>query len=242
MVSYERVGVTYANGVMGLVEVSLTIAPGEFVFLTGSTGAGKSTLLKLAYGELMPTSGLVRVGERVVNELRLKDIPALRRSMGIVPQDFGLLPNKKVWENVAYSLRVIGMGKREIRKRVPSILERVGMMHRVDAYPAQLSGGEAQRAAIARALAHNPPLLLADEPTGNLDGETSWGIVQLLDQINARGATVIVASHDEAVIGRLGKRVVRLGQGEILEDSATMPDCAAVMMATEEVGAAAGSD
>ncbi|MEP0765832.1 MAG: ATP-binding cassette domain-containing protein [Fimbriimonadia bacterium] len=230
MVRFERVSVVFANGVVGLSEVTLTIRPGEFVFLTGTTGAGKSTLLKLIYAEVLPAAGRVLVGDRVVNELRERDIPALRRSMGVVPQDFGLLPNKRMWENIAYALRVVGMSKREIRQRVPEILERVGIGHRLDSFPAQLSGGEAQRAAIARALAHDPSLLLADEPTGNLDSETSWGIIQLLDQINARGATVIVASHDEAVIQRLGRRVVRLERGEVVSDSDPCPDRAVVMI------------
>jgi cell division transport system ATP-binding protein len=219
MVEFDNAGVTYPNGVAAVARVSLRVGPGEFVFLTGTTGAGKSTLLKLIYAEVRPTEGRVIVGDRVVNELRPREIPALRRSMGVVPQDFALLPNKRVWENVAYALRVVGMSRREIRRRVPDVIERVGLIHRIESFPNQLSGGEAQRAAIARALAHNPSLLIADEPTGNLDSETSWGIIQLLDQINARGATVIVASHDEAVIRRIGKREVRIEQGEVVSDT-----------------------
>jgi cell division transport system ATP-binding protein len=219
MVHFDRVGVTYPNGTLGLTEVTLSVYPGEFVFLTGTTGAGKSTVLKLIYAELTPTEGRVTVMDRSISGLRPSEVALLRRSMGIVPQDFGLLPNKRVWENIGYALRVIGTSKRDIRRRVPDVLERVGVAHRIDAYPEQLSGGEAQRAAIARALAHNPALLLADEPTGNLDYETSWGIIQLLDQINSRGATVIVASHDQHVIERLERRVVRLSRGEIVEDT-----------------------
>lgn len=243
MVQLDKVGVTYANGVMGLVEISLSINAGDFVFLTGATGSGKSTLLKLLYAEVSPTSGRIVVGDKVVSDLTPRHIPALRRTMGIVPQDFGLLPNKRVWENVAYALRVVGFNKKDIRERVPDILERVGMAHRIDALPSELSGGEQQRAAIARALAHNPSLLLADEPTGNLDSETSWGIIQVLDQVNARGATVIVASHDEAVIHRLGRREVRLDHGEIVSDSEVKSVGALVSMPMQgEVGVSAGSD
>lgn len=219
-IRFQDVEVRYSDLVSGLCGVSLEIHKGEFVFFVGSTGAGKSTVLKLLSREVRHTSGQVWLNGRELSSLRDSDVPMLRREMGIVPQDFALLPNKRVWENVGYAMRAVGATKREVRRAIPDILERVSIGHRADAYPNELSGGEQQRVAIARALINNPPLLIADEPTGNLDPETSVEIMQLLEQLNLRGATVLVATHDVMVVERLGKRVVRLREGLIESDEA----------------------
>jgi cell division transport system ATP-binding protein len=219
-IEFENVVVRYTPHVHGLRNVSLVVRRGDFVFLVGRTGAGKSTLLKLLTREAKHDEGFVRLHGRDLGQVRDREIPALRREMGIVPQDFALLPRKRVWENVAFALRAVGNSRRTVRRRVPEILERVSMGHRADAFPHQLSGGEQQRVAIGRALINNPPLILADEPTGNLDPEHSWEIMELLRSLNARGATVVVATHDMAMVERMGRRVITLEAGEILHDSA----------------------
>lgn len=218
MIEIQEASVTYPNGVHALRNVNLRVEKGEFVFLVGATGAGKSTLLKLITREVLPAHGKVIVAGRNVAEIPLHEVPYYRRMMGVVFQDFGLLPNKTVWENVAFALRVLGLPRKEIRKRTANAIELVGLLRRCDSFPAQLSGGEAQRVAIARAIANDPPLLLADEPTGNLDPDTSWDIMQLLSHINIRGTTVLVASHDKFVIDRMRKRVVMLERGTIVSD------------------------
>ena len=218
LIDYKDVFVEYPGHVQGLRGVSLQIAKGEFVFFVGKTGAGKSTLIKLLTREVVQTSGSIHLNNVDLGRLRDRDVPALRREMGIVPQDFALLPGKRVWENVAYAMRAVGNSKREVRRRVPEILEQVSVAHRADAFPHQLSGGEQQRVAIARALINNPPLLIADEPTGNLDPEHSWEIMELLAALNLRGTTVLVASHDMMVVQRMGKRVVTIEQGRVLSD------------------------
>lgn len=218
MIEIQEVSVTYPNGVHALRNVSLRVAKGEFVFLVGATGAGKSTLLKLITREVLPSSGKVIVAGRNVAQLSQAEVPYYRRMMGVVFQDFGLLPNKTVWENVAFALRVLGLPRKEIRRRTAHAIELVGLLRRCDSFPSQLSGGEAQRVAIARAIANDPPLLLADEPTGNLDPDTSWDTMQLLSHINIRGTTVLVASHDKYVIDRMRKRVVVLDRGAIVSD------------------------
>ena len=218
MIELQDVTVTYPGARTALNHATLRVDSGEFVFLVGSTGSGKSTLLKLIYREEIPTSGHVMVRGRMISHIPYREVPFLRRQMGIVFQDFGLLPNKTVFENVAFALRVIGAGRREIRTKVPEVLQLVGLAHRCDAFPAQLSGGEQQRVAIARALVNDPPLLIADEPTGNLDPETSLGIMDLLTDINDRGATVIVATHDVNIVVRMCKRVVEIERGFIVRD------------------------
>jgi cell division transport system ATP-binding protein len=217
-IRFENVHVEYHHGLGGLRGVSLAFQRGEFAFLVGPTGAGKSTLLKLLTREVRPTKGGVWLRDLDVGHVREGGVAKLRRQMGIVPQDNALLPRKRVWENVAYAMRAVGHTRREVRQRVPEILEQVGIATRADAYPGQLSGGEQQRVAIARALIANPPLLLADEPTGHLDPETSWEIMELLKKLNGRGTTVLVASHDINVVQRMGKRTVVLARGQVVED------------------------
>jgi cell division transport system ATP-binding protein len=218
MISLDGVSVEYDNGVRALNEVSLSIAKGEFAFIVGATGSGKSTLLRLLYREMLPTRGTVLVGGEDVTTLAPNDVPFLRRKLGIVFQDFKLLPQKNLWENLAFALRVIGAQPREIRRRIGDALNMVGLTHRCDSFPHQMSGGEQQRAAIARALVNHPTVLLADEPTGNLDPDTSWEIIQLLDQINVRGATIVVATHDSTIVDRMKKRVIQLDAGFVVRD------------------------
>lgn len=217
-IDFQHTEVRFTDLVCGLRGVDLKVAAGEFVFFVGRTGAGKSTLLKSLTMEVRPTAGHVWLAGRDLRTVPDRDIPFVRRRMGIVPQDFGLLPRKRVWENVGYAMRATGASRREVRRRVPEILERVQIGHRADAFPHELSGGEQQRVAIARALINDPPLLLADEPTGNLDTEMSWEIMELLAQLNARGTTVLVASHDMPVVERMERRIVRLEEGRIAED------------------------
>lgn len=218
MISLDGVSVEYENGVRALTGVSLSITKGDFAFVVGSTGSGKSTMLRLLYREMLPTKGVVVVDSQDVTKLNASEVPYLRRKLGIVFQDFKLLPQKNLWENLAFALRVIGAQPRDIRRRIGDALAMVGLTHRCDAFPHQMSGGEQQRAAIARALVNHPTVLIADEPTGNLDPDTSWEIMQLLDQINVRGATVLVATHDSNIVDRMKKRVIQLEQGRIIRD------------------------
>jgi cell division transport system ATP-binding protein len=218
-IAFEDVHVRYTDIVHGLRGVSLTVASGEFVFFVGPTGAGKSTLIKLLTREVRHDSGCVILNGQDLGRMRRRDIPALRRQMGIVPQDFALLPRKKVWENVAYAMRAAGHTRKAVRVKVPELLERVNLAYRLDAYPHELSGGEQQRVAIARALINEPPLLLADEPTGNLDPDHSWEIMELLQTLNAKGTTVLVASHDMVVVERMERRTVRIESGLVVSDA-----------------------
>jgi cell division transport system ATP-binding protein len=218
MIEASGVSVTYAAGVQALVDVNLRISHGEFVFLVGPTGSGKSTFLKLLYREELPTSGRVVVDSVDVAALRRKDVPALRRRIGVVFQDFRLLPDRTAYENVAFALHVTGTPKRQVRARTMDVMERVGIASKARFYPHQLSGGEQQRVSIARALVHAPKLLLADEPTGNLDPDTSWDIMRLLDEINAGGTTVLVATHDKAVVDQMLRRVICLLDGRVVSD------------------------
>jgi cell division transport system ATP-binding protein len=220
MIEISGVSVRYRNNITALSDVSLRVQPGEFVFVVGPTGAGKSTLLKLLYGEERPTQGHVMVADKDVSVLRRHEIPLFRRRLGIVFQDFGLLPDKTAYENIAFAMRVTGATRREVRKRVPEALDMVGLSHRPDAFPAQLSGGEQQRVAIARALVNDPTLLLADEPTGNLDPDTSAGIMQLLQYINGRGMTVLIATHAARLVDEMQKRVLAFEAGRLVRDDA----------------------
>lgn len=219
-IEFRGVRVEYPGHVRGLEDVSLQVAKGEFVFFVGKTGAGKSTLIKLVSREVVQSEGDVILDGRSIAGIHQYGASKLRREMGIVPQDFGLLPRKRVWENIAYAMRAVGHSRKEVRRRVPQILEQVDIAQRADAYPQELSGGEQQRVAIGRALINNPPLLLADEPTGNLDPEHSWEIMDLLRKLNQRGTTVLVASHDMMVIHRIGKRIVTLDEGKVISDTA----------------------
>ena len=220
IIALSNVSVQYANGVKAVTDIDLMIPHGDFVFLVGATGAGKSTILKLLYMDARATSGRVWVNGRDLTTAKSSDTPYVRRRMGIILQDFGLLPRRTVWENVAFACHVIGQSRRETRKRLPEVLERVGMLHRADAYPNELSGGEQQRVAIARALINDPPLLVADEPTGSLDPKTGAEIMDLLVETAARGTTVVVATHDKSAVDRLQKRVVALSGGRIIRDEA----------------------
>jgi cell division transport system ATP-binding protein len=218
MIDFRNVSLSYAEGITALRDVSLRIEKGDFVFIVGPTGTGKSSLLKLVYREEKPTSGQVLVAGERVDLIPDSQVWRLRRKVGVVFQDFRLLPDRTVWQNVAFALRVTGASSRKVHKRVPEFLELVGLLHRADSLPGQLSGGEQQRTAIARALAYDAPVLLADEPTGNLDPDSSWEIMQLLDRIHLRGATVAVATHDSGMVDRMRKRVVAIEGGAIVRD------------------------
>lgn len=218
-IQLKNVEVAYNEIVTGLRRVNLEIGYGEFVFLCGQTGSGKSTIIKLLSCQLKATKGQAFVEGRDLATVTGIDVPLFRRHIGIVPQDFGLLPNKKVWENVGYPMRAVGKSRKEVRATVPEILDQVNILYRADAYPHELSGGEQQRVAIARALINNPKLLLADEPTGNLDPAHSTEIIDLLQDLNAKGTTVLVATHDMAVVQRADRRVVRMATGRIEADS-----------------------
>ncbi len=218
MIELKNVTVSYPNQVVALTDTSLQIGSGEFVFVVGPTGAGKSTFLKLLYGEERATQGEVIVGGKNLNELPLRELPFFRRSLGVVFQDFGLLQNKTAYENVAFAMRVTGATTREVRRIVPHALEMVGLENRPKAFPNQLSGGEQQRVAIARALVNDPLLLIADEPTGNLDPDTSIGIVEILRNINRQGTTVVVATHDSAIVDRMQLRVLAFENGRVVRD------------------------
>jgi len=218
MIEFADVSVTYPDDIQALRDINLKIEKGEFAFIVGPTGTGKSTLLKLVYREETPTKGRVIVGGRDVTKLRGGAVARLRRGIGVVFQDFRLLPQRTAAENVAFALYVTGASGKEMRVRVPEVLDLVGLADRADAYPHQLSGGEQQRVSIARALVHNPPILLADEPTGNLDPDTSWDIIQLLSRINLRGTTIVVASHDQHIVDRMTKRVIALDKGAVARD------------------------
>ena len=220
MIQISGVSVRYRNHITALLDVNLRVERGEFVFVVGPTGAGKSTLLRLLYGEERATEGKVEVAGQDVSALRNFEIPLFRRKLGIVFQDFGLLPDKTAYENVAFAMRVTGAGRRDVRRRVPEVLEMVGLSHRPDAFPNQLSGGEQQRVAIARALVNDPPLLLADEPTGNLDPDTSAGIMQLLRYINGSGMTVLIATHAAALVDEMQQRVLAFDGGLLVRDEA----------------------
>jgi cell division transport system ATP-binding protein len=218
MIRLQGVSKKYPTGVIALRDVSLTVEPGDFLFIIGATGTGKSTLLKLLYRAEVPTAGRIWVGGRNITKLSARHVPVLRRSMGIVFQDYKLLPQKTAYENVAFALQVTGASPDEVRPRALEALETVGLLHRAQAFPWQLSGGEQQRVSIARAIVNRPPLLLADEPTGNLDPRTSWEIIQLLSRINLHGTTVLVATHNKLIVDLLRKRVVEMAEGSIVRD------------------------
>ncbi len=218
MIKLLEVFKEYPNGIKALSDVSLTINKGEFVFLVGSSGAGKSTVIRLLFREEVPTSGYIMVAGKNINRLKRKEIPVLRRNMGIVFQDFRLLEDRTVFENVAFAMEVLGCSKKEIQAKVPDVMGMVGLEDRLKDYPHQLSGGEQQRVAIARAIVNNPYILIADEPTGNLDPDTSREILNLLLDINSRGTTVIMATHAWDLVNESNRRVISLKNGFLVSD------------------------
>jgi cell division transport system ATP-binding protein len=220
IVELRRVTKVYPGGHVGLERVSLRVDRGEFVFLVGPTGCGKTTLIKTLLRELQPTEGEVMIAGRDIGSLPDKRVPQLRRRIGTVFQDYKLLPNRTVYDNVAYALQVIGASRSEIRKKVPDALRLVGLADKVKNYPDQLSGGEQQRLSVARAFVNHPPLLLADEPTGNLDPNTSIGIMQVLYRINRTGTTVFVVTHDREMVDKMRRRVIQLDAGRVVRDQA----------------------
>ena len=218
MITLENVSKAYSTGAPALNNVSLKIEAGEFVFVVGDSGSGKSTLIKLLLRELLPTSGKIMVNDIDVASLRHKQIPKYRRKLGVVFQDFRLLKDRNVYENVAFAQRIVQTPSKEIKKNVPSILSTVGLAGKYKARPKQLSGGEQQRVALARALVNNPPILLADEPTGNLDPKNSWEIMKLLEEINERGTTVLVVTHNREIVNAMTKRVITMNKGVSVND------------------------
>lgn len=208
----------YDNGYTAIKDVSFHIEKGEFVFLVGSSAAGKSTLIRLMMKEADATEGKILINGIDVGRLKHHDIPYFRRTLGVVFQDFRLLPHKTAHENVAYAMEIVGASSKEIRKTVPNVLNMVGLAHKAKMYPSQLSGGEQQRVAIARAIVNNPSVLIADEPTGNLDVETAAEIMQIIDEINKRGTTVVMATHAEKIVDQMQKRVIAIDKGHIIHD------------------------
>ena len=218
MITLDHVSKSYSTGAPALNDVSIRIEPGEFVFVVGDSGSGKSTLIKLLLRELLPTSGSINVNGTDVGKLKHRQIPKFRRNIGVVFQDFRLLMDRNVYENVAFAQRVVQVPSKQIRKNVPSILSVVGLAGKYKARPRQLSGGEQQRVAVARALVNEPPILLADEPTGNLDPKNSQEIMKLLEEINEKGTTVVVVTHNREIVNSMKKRVITMNKGVIVSD------------------------
>ncbi len=218
MIRFEKIYKKYDNGVVALDDIDLNITPGEFVFIVGPSGAGKSTLLKLLTKEEVPTKGNIYFQNKNITKLSRRQFPFHRRKMGVVFQDFRLLPNKTVYENVAYALEIIGTSSADIKRRVPVVLSLVNLHERANSYPNELSGGESQRVAIARAVVNNPKLLMADEPTGNLDMDTAMEIMEIINNINSKGTTVIMATHAKNIVDEYQKRVVKIDHGRVVRD------------------------
>lgn len=219
MIEFKNVSKVYNNGTEALRNLSLSIAKGEFVFIVGSSGAGKSTFLKLIMREEVPNSGEIVVNGRKLSTVRKRDVPYLRRTMGIVFQDFRLIDKMTVYDNVAFAMHIVGASDREIRKRVPYVLGLVGLEKKMDNHPAELSGGEQQRVGLARALVNNPSMIIADEPTGNVDPAMSYEIVELLTEINRRGTTVLMVTHEHDLVKRLPRRVIEIQGGTVVGDT-----------------------
>ena len=218
MIVLDNVCKTYSTGVSALNGVNLRIHKGEFVFIVGSSGSGKTTLFKLLLKELEPTSGRIYINSQNIGRLRRRKIPKMRRGMGVVFQDFRLLKDRNIYENIAFAQRVIGKPAQVIRESVPQMLTLVGLADKAEAFPNELSGGEQQRVSLARALVNNPPILLADEPTGNLDPTNAWEIMMLLEDINKRGTTVVVVTHNQDIVERMQKRVITIDKGVVVSD------------------------
>ena len=218
VIAFEGVTKTYGESIVGLRDLSVSIARGEWVFLVGPSGSGKSTFIKLLLKEFEPSKGAVLVGGRNLGKLRRSKVPQLRRNMGCVFQDFKLLPNRNVYQNVAYALEVQGKPREDIEEKVPEMLNLVGLGEKLERFPHELSGGEQQRVSIARAFVNHPPILICDEPTGNLDPDTSVGIMQLLYRINRSGTTVVMATHDREMVDKMRRRVIALEHGRLVRD------------------------
>ncbi|MDI6812250.1 MAG: cell division ATP-binding protein FtsE [Desulfitobacteriaceae bacterium] len=218
MIQLNNVTKIYPNGAKALVDINLRISKGEFVFLVGPSGAGKSTLVRLLFREEVPTRGQVTLNGRNLVRMREREVPLLRRTIGVIFQDFKLLPNKTVMENAGFALEVLGVPAKEVQARTRSALDMVGLSHKTRAFPGELSGGEQQRVCVARAIINNPALLVADEPTGNLDPETAWEIMDLLYNINKRGTTVVMATHAKDIVNQMKKRVIAIEKGRIARD------------------------
>ena len=218
MIEFRNVSKTYDTGTEAVHKANFNIEKGEFAFLVGTSGSGKSTLIKLILKEENPTSGNIIINGKDTTYLKPKRVPFLRRSMGVDFQDFRLLPDKTVYDNVAFAMYIVNATKRHIRRQVPMVLSLVGLSNKAKVYPNELSGGEQQRVALARALVNNPSMLIADEPTGNLDPDTAWDIMTLLDDINKRGTTVVVATHAKDIVDKMKKRVIQIEDGHIIRD------------------------
>lgn len=220
IIEMKDVSKKYGNGTTALRNVSVNVEAGEFAYIVGPSGAGKSTFIKLLYREEKIDKGTLKVGNYYLGKIKKKEIPLLRRSVGVVFQDYKLLPRKTVFENIAYAMEVIGEKPRNIKKRVMEVLDLVGLKHKIRSFPNELSGGEQQRIAIARAIANNPKVLIADEPTGNLDPENSWEIMNLLERINLQGTTILMATHNSQIVNTLRHRVIAIEDGRVVRDEA----------------------
>mgnify|MGYP003304327779 CR=1 FL=1 len=218
VISFEMVSKEYQKGIAAIENINIRIYKGEFVFIVGNSGSGKSTLIRLLMKEILPSKGKVFVGGKSVGRLRRHQVGKYRRSIGVVFQDFRLLKDRNVYENVAFAQRVVEVPERRIKREVPKMLSLVGLLDKTKAYPEELSGGQQQRVALARALINNPMILLADEPTGNLDPQNSWEIMSLLEDINKRGTTVVVVTHNQEIVDRMQKRVITLKNGRVISD------------------------
>ena len=218
MIVLDNVCKTYSTGVSALNGVNLRIRKGEFVFIVGSRGSGKTTLFKLLLKELEPTSGRIYINSQNIGRLRRRRIPKMRRGIGVVFQDFRLLKDRNIYENIAFAQRVVGKPAKVIKETVPQMLSLVGLADKAESLPGELSGGEQQRVSLARALVNNPPILLADEPTGNLDPANAWEIMKLLEDINKRGTTVVVVTHNRDIVERMQKRVITIDKGVVISD------------------------
>lgn len=221
MIKLEHVSKSYSAGIPALNDVSLNIEEGEFVVVVGDSGSGKSTLIKLLLKELEPTEGTITINGRKLNKIRRRQIPKFRRNIGVVFQDFRLLKDRNIYDNVAFAQKVIGESNRSIKKNVPKLLSMVGLAAKYRSYPRQLSGGEQQRVAIARALINKPKILLADEPTGNLDANNAWEIMKLMEEINEQGTTVVVVTHNLEIVKAMNKRVITMQKGVVVDDTAS---------------------
>ncbi len=220
MIHMKSVSKVYDNGTIALDHVNIDIAKGEFVFLVGASGAGKSTFIKLLLREVLPSAGEIKVNGRDIVRMQHKEVPYLRRGLGVIFQDYRLLPDKTVFENVAFAMQVIEAPRRLMQRSVNSVLDVVGLREKYKSFPSQLSGGEQQRVAIARAIVNDPAIVIADEPTGNLDPETSWEIMDIFQRVNAAGTTIIMATHDKTIVDTMQRRVIAIEDGRIVRDEA----------------------